>query len=75
MANPFPAHFESTCDSCGESMYEGNKVYAVDGQFYCEDCADANGNVCDCGAFKKEGYAECFACHELEEEEINDEAI
>ncbi len=56
-------------------MYEGNKVYSVEGEFYCEECAEANGNVCDCGNFKKEGYEECFACHQLEEEEVHDEVI
>lgn len=69
MANPFPSLFESNCESCGDPIPEGGTVYAVDGQFYCSECAQIGGNVCECGGFKKEGYDECFKCHELEEEE------
>lgn len=64
MANPFKNKFDSHCGSCGDDMWEGDMVYAVDGAFVCPDCADNNGNVCDCGNFKKEEYDECYSCHE-----------
>ena len=39
-------------------------MYAADGQFICKDCARANGNICECGNFKKEGYETCYECKE-----------
>ncbi len=62
MPNPFPAKFNSTCDSCGNEIYEEEEIYAIDGDFLCGSCADANGNVCECGNYKKEEYEECFEC-------------
>lgn len=64
MANPFKTKFNSTCDSCGDTVQEGDEMYAVDGLFYCHDCANENGNVCDCGNFKKDDYEECYECHQ-----------
>lgn len=63
MANPFPSAFDNkTCDSCGDFIFEGDPVYAVDGQFVCKPCAEENSSVCKCGNFKKEGFAECYGC-------------
>ena len=63
MSNPFPAKFDSTCDSCDDPISEGDATYAVDGDFACETCADANGNVCpECGEYKKEEYDTCYNC-------------
>ena len=65
MSNPFPNHFDSTCDSCGDDIFEGDLVFVIDDQFVCEDCADANDNICpECGNFKKEEYEFCFECNE-----------
>lgn len=63
MSNPFSAQFQSHCQSCGEDMLEGDDVYVVDDAFVCKDCAEANGNVCECGNFKKEEFEECYSCH------------
>ena len=63
MANPFPAHFDSNCQSCGDDIWENDNVFVVDGQFVCPSCAKEAGNVCDCGNFKKSEYDECFDCH------------
>ena len=63
MSNPFPTKFSSSCNSCGERVEEGDLMYACDGQFLCEDCADENGNICpECYGFKKEDYKTCFDC-------------
>ena len=65
MANPFPTKFNSNCNSCGESIPEGDFMYACDGQFVCEDCARENGNVCpECCEFKKQEYKTCYECKE-----------
>ena len=64
MSNPFETKFDSTCNSCGEVVPEGEEMYAVDGDFVCKKCAEENGNVCDCGNFKKTEYDECFECYE-----------
>lgn len=70
MSNPFPSRFDSTCNSCGETVYEGDDMYAVDGQFVCQKCAEENGNVCpNCGNYKDEKYETCYECHEGEETE------
>lgn len=62
MSNPFEAHFDSTCDDCGDPIDEGDTTFAVDGQYVCKSCAEKNGNVCHCGEFKKEEYETCFEC-------------
>jgi len=65
MSNPFPAHFDSNCNSCGDDIYQGDDCFAVDGQFVCRNCAESNGNVCpDCQNYKREEYDTCFECHE-----------
>lgn len=68
MANPFPSRFDSTCNSCGEPIYEGDDTFAVDGDFICKDCAEAGDNICECGKFKKEGFDQCYECHIKETE-------
>lgn len=62
MANPFPARFDSRCDSCGNDIDEGDQCYAIEGQFVCSDCANESDNVCGCGNFKHETYPTCFDC-------------
>jgi len=65
MGNPFPSHFDSACNSCGDMIFEGDDCFAVDGQFVCESCAEANGNVCpECGEFKQEQFEVCYKCNE-----------
>ena len=64
MANPFQVKFKSSCQSCGDEVYEGEDMYAVHGQFFCRQCAEDNGNVCACGNYKDENYEECYECHE-----------
>jgi hypothetical protein len=64
MANPFKTKFKSTCQSYGEIVEEGDDMFAIDGQFVCEQCAEAGDNICECGNFKKEEYDTCFDCHE-----------
>lgn len=63
MANPYPAKFRSTCEECGTRVEEGEKMFAHDGQFICEHCADLGGMICDCGNYKKPQYDECWECH------------
>lgn len=60
--NPVPAFPNTQCDQCDSGIPEGDDVYLMDGQKYCGDCADENGNVCDCGSFKKEEFPECYDC-------------
>lgn len=68
--NPFPARFDSTCNSCGDPIHEGDLTYAVDGQFVCQNCAEVNGNVCpECSNYKKEEYDTCYECHQEMEED------
>ena len=43
---------------------KGEEMFVVDGQFVCERCADENGNVCDCGNFKNDGYETCYDCYQ-----------
>lgn len=36
----FPGHFDSDCDGCGVTMYEGEIVILTrDGEYVCPDCA------------------------------------
>ena len=72
MSNPFKAQFDSTCNSCGAEIFDGDDVYAVDGDFVCEDCAEENGNICECGNFKKAEYEKCYECFNNKEEEDDD---
>lgn len=37
-----------TCALCGRDIYEGEKVYKIDGDLYCTDC------VTECEAEKEE---------------------
>lgn len=64
MANPFVATFDSTCDGCGGFLMEDDsKVYAHDGEYYCENCASDMKIACpECGRFKKPEYETCFKC-------------
>lgn len=72
MSNPFPNRFTSKCNSCGTTLYEGDMVFAADSMFVCENCAEANDNVCGCGNFKKENFPKCYSCNKQEyNEEID----
>lgn len=63
MANPFEAKFDSECENCGETVIEGDEMYATDDGFLCPDCASEEGYVCsDCGNFKKPEYELCYEC-------------
>lgn len=65
MSNPFITRFDSRCGSCGDIVYEGDEMFAVDGEFICRDCADINDNICECGQFKREEFETCFDCKDL----------
>lgn len=63
MANPFPNRFDSECQECGNTVMEGEFMYAHDGQFICEDCLpDENACPDGCGNYKKEGFETCWEC-------------
>ena len=62
MANPFLTQFDSDCNSCGDTVDEGDEMYACEGQFLCPSCADAGDYVCSCGNFKKSEYQTCYEC-------------
>ena len=65
--NPVPAYPNTSCDSCGEEIPEGDNVYIIDGQRWCEICADSTDNVCECGNYKKEEYKKCYECFKNED--------
>lgn len=69
MANPFSAQFDSTCDSCGDPIMEGDEIFATPEGFVCPDCAEEGGYVCECGNFKKPEYEECYDCFNENKEE------
>jgi len=60
--NPCPAFPNTSCDSCGEEIIEGDNVYLFDGERFCEDCANEEKIVCDCGNMKKPQYQKCYNC-------------
>ena len=62
MPNPMPAFRNVICDDCGEPIPEGEDVFFVDGSRFCGDCASANGNICECGNYKKAEYETCYEC-------------
>lgn len=64
MSNPFETKFDSECQDCGAEVLQGDDMYVVDGNFLCISCAEINGNVCDCGNYKKDDYDTCYECFE-----------
>ena len=63
MANPFRAHFDSKCQSCGEDMRKGTLIYvAGDNFFLCKDCATEGGYVCGCGQGIRGNFSQCYSC-------------
>lgn len=62
MSNPFLPQFNSNCNSCGDTVTPDDNMFACEGQFLCEDCANAGDYVCDCGDFKKSEYKTCYNC-------------
>ena len=62
MANPFPNRFDSECQECECELLEGDTVFADDGNFICEDCAEGREIICECGNYKKKQYSTCFDC-------------
>lgn len=62
MPNPFKTRFDSECQDCGGMVDEGEFMYAVDGSFLCQDCANSEGVVCNCGNIKRESYDRCWDC-------------
>ena len=32
----------ASCSDCGCDLYEGDRVYDINGEFYCTDCAEIN---------------------------------
>lgn len=61
MPNPFFVKFDSRCQSCGEKVEQGDKMFAMDHQFICEECTPEE-NICECGNFKKAFYYSCYVC-------------
>lgn len=62
MSNPVESFAGTVCDQCGETLEKGDDLFLVEGQRFCEDCADENNNICECGQFKKEEYKTCYDC-------------
>lgn len=62
MANPFNVKFDSDCHDCGNTVEEGNQMFAHAGGFICEDCAENALVVCECGGYKKADFALCYEC-------------
>ena len=62
MANPADAYAGSKCDSCGNEVGEGNPIFFDDGEKLCQECAEDNNNVCECGQYKKADFKECYEC-------------
>ena len=60
----FTAKFDCECAECGETIYKDEEIFFIDGEKYCPGCAGDMGYVCDCGAYKKPEYDECFECHQ-----------
>ena len=74
MPNPFPTQFNSQCQDCFDTVEEGESMFAHEGQFICESCAEHSDLVCRCGNYKKEEFKNCYTCHEDEDdEEVEDE--
>lgn len=61
MANPFQAKFDSKCQLCGETVEEGEEMWAIGGQFLCSQCVSVE-NQCDCGNYKGDDYETCYDC-------------
>lgn len=72
MKNPCSAFANTICDECGERMVEGDDLYFVDGHRFCEACASANDNICDCGNFKRAEFDTCYKCLQESERPIWD---
>ncbi len=62
MPNPMPAYPNTTCDECDEKIDEGDDVYFCDGNKLCQECAQAEGYVCDCGNYKSQDFNQCYEC-------------
>ena len=60
--NPQPAFKNTTCDNCCNPIPEDDDVFFHDGCKLCEDCADDEDCVCDCGQYKNPDYVECYNC-------------
>jgi len=63
VSNPFENQFNSECQQCGDEVEEGELMFAIDGQFVCDVCAESGDNVCACGNFKKSEYPTCYECY------------
>ena len=64
MSNPFEVTGNLYCASCEVKIPKEELAYARDGEFICEECADADNNICGCGNFKKSEYETCYECYE-----------
>ena len=62
MANPFQVKFDSECQECGSIVDQGENMFADDGMFICEPCAEELGVICSCGNYKKPEYDTCYNC-------------
>lgn len=62
MPNPFELRFRADCDHCGDRMAAGDECFFVDGDKWCEECAGSAGYRCECGAFKRPDFDECYEC-------------
>lgn len=68
MANPFRTKFKSQCQSCGKKIPQGEEMFAHGGMFICEEEAEREDVICDCGNYKKAEYPTCFVCKDLKED-------
>lgn len=78
MPNPFPSKFNSECQNCQNHVDRGDSMYAHDGMFICQYCAEEGDLICpECKAYKKEQFKTCFSCKQsqpmnMTEEEVDD---
>ena len=70
--NPFPNNFDSECSNCGNDIYEGDDVFADEGEFICADCADERDVICECGNYKKAGFPTCYDCRDQSKDDDDD---
>lgn len=62
MSNPCSAFRGVKCDDCGDEIPEGDDVYFHEAQRLCKGCGEKQGIVCDCGAYKRPEYEQCYGC-------------
>ncbi len=62
MPNPTESLYNSKCDVCDDFISKGEYIYFHENNKFCEECAENNNIVCDCGNYKKPIYKTCYTC-------------